>query len=99
MANTTSSNTTEDGCYRPLDHVASVIQAGYTVLLDVMQSRYYSLDPVGGRIWSLLCEGRDLQEIVSVLAQEYAGDTSRIAADVSALIGKLLTARLVEATN
>ena len=51
--------------------VAAQVVTGEAVLLDIESGEYFSLNPVGGRIWEL-CDGtRSTAEIVSVMCDEY----------------------------
>jgi hypothetical protein len=70
--------------------------SGETVLLELSRGVYYGLDEVGTRIWSLLADGRSLEETVDVLVEEYDVDRARGAADVLRLVGELEARRLLE---
>ena len=41
------------------------------VMMDPDQGRYYELDPVGARIWSLLETARPVAQLCDVLIEEY----------------------------
>ena len=69
---------------------------GEAVLLDLASERYFGLDPVGTRIWTLLGEDSRLQSVHERLCAEYDAEPDRIAADLLALVGKLAEAGLVE---
>jgi hypothetical protein len=69
---------------------------GEAVLLDLASERYFGLDPVGTRIWTLLGEDDHLQTVHDRLCAEYDAEPDRIAADLLALVGKLAEAGLVE---
>lgn len=65
------------------------------VLLSVETGRYFSLDPVGGRVWSL-CDGtRTVGDIVEVLAGEYEVSRVDLERDVRELLEDLKRERLV----
>ena len=68
---------------------------GESVLLDLSSERYFGLDPVGTRIWSLLEDHDSLQAIADILCEEYDADPERIGTDLVALIGQLRDAGLV----
>ncbi|HEY7876654.1 MAG TPA: PqqD family peptide modification chaperone, partial [Gemmatimonadaceae bacterium] len=55
----------------PPCHVLAATQGEETVLLDVERGRYYALNEVGSRIWSLVCEGVPFAGIVERLRAEY----------------------------
>ena len=47
-----------------------------TVMLDLANGTYYSLDPVGARMWQLLVEGKTLAAVCDTMVDEY--DVSRV---------------------
>ena len=66
------------------------------ILLDPASGEYFTLDDVGGRIWEL-CDGfRSVDEIASVLADEYDAPVDRIRADALELLTELRESQLVE---
>ena len=69
---------------------------GEAVLLDLTSERYFGLDPVGTRIWSLLSQEARLQQVFEVLCAEYEVEPSRLQTDLLALVGQLAEAGLVE---
>jgi coenzyme PQQ synthesis protein D (PqqD) len=80
----------------PAKHVLSAVHGTQTVLLDSRRGLYYSLDEVGGRIWTLLGEGCTPEAIVRQLAEEFAADPERIAHDVDDLLSTLRSKGMVE---
>lgn len=48
-----------------------------------------AVNEVAARIWDLIAEGRDQQEITDVLASEYLETREKIAEDVEEFIGNL----------
>jgi hypothetical protein len=62
---------------------------GEAVLLDLKNGKYYGLDAVGTRMWSLLAEyGRPLL-VVERMLQEFDVDVERLRADVLCWIDRL----------
>jgi len=70
-----------------------------TVILDLGSGMYFSLDPVGARIWQLLTEGHGLDGVVAALLNEYAVPEGELRQDVSSLIDELVSRGLVEITR
>jgi hypothetical protein len=68
---------------------------GETVLLDLNSESYFGLDEVGTRIWQLLQEGKDLQEVVNTMLEEYEVSAEQLHADLDELLNKLDEAGLV----
>lgn len=75
--------------------VAAQVVTGEAVLLDIESGEYFSLNPVGGRIWEL-CDGtRSTAEIVSVMCDEYDVAQDVVTADTDEILGELANAKLV----
>lgn len=62
---------------------------GEAVILELGSGRYFGLDEVGQRIWSMLVGRRSPAEIVDALLAEYDASADRIRADVTAFIDRL----------
>jgi len=73
---------------------------GEAVLLDLKSGRYFGLDAVGTRMWSLLAETGRPVEVIARMLQEFDVDEERLRADVLGWIDKLSARGLltVEAT-
>jgi hypothetical protein len=80
---------------RPAAHVVAACQGDRTVLLDYRRARYYGLDEVGSRIWSLLAQGESLDGIVSRLGAEYDAPAERLREDTDRLVEQLRTLGLL----
>jgi len=68
---------------------------GEAVLLDLSSGTYFGLNEVGTRVWQLLADGRDEDQIVATLIAEYEADPAVIARDVARLLGDLRSRRLI----
>lgn len=69
---------------------------GETVIIDLRSEQYFSLNPVGSRIWQLLGDGAQFDAIHSRLVSEYAVDGEQVRQDLLDLIARLQRAGLVE---
>ena len=49
-----------------------------TVLLQRQRGTYYSLDPMGTRVWTLLKDGRSALEICALLAEEFGVEKAEV---------------------
>lgn len=67
------------------------------VILDLDRSLYYSLDPVGARVFELVQEPMRLDAIVDTIVAEFEVDAPTARADVLALMDTLVAQKLVEA--
>ncbi len=77
------------------DHVMARQLGEECVMLDLESGTYFGLDPVGARVWQLLCEGRAVDEICDALALEYEAPRKTIAADVVRLPDELAAQGLI----
>jgi len=68
---------------------------GEAVLLDLSSGRYFGLNAVGTRIWTLLDTGTPVERIVQTIAEEYDADAAQIGRDVKALIDELASRGLI----
>jgi hypothetical protein len=69
---------------------------GETVILNLESGTYYSLDPVGTRIWSLIQESKTVGEIRDIILEEYEVEPDRCEQDIIALIEQLVDTGLVQ---
>jgi len=70
---------------------------GEAVLLDLRTERYFSLDDIGTRIWSLLTEHGTVDAVVAQMLQEYDVVEVVLRKDVEVLVGRLVEAGLLVA--
>lgn len=68
---------------------------GETLLIDTESGHYFSLDAIGGAIWSMLTEGRAEDEIAAALCRDYDVDGFTARRDVRALVARLEEERLL----
>lgn len=77
------------------ESVAAQFADGEAVLLDIESGQYFSLNPVGSRIWEL-CDGtRSATEIVSVICNEFDVAEDVAAVDTRDILRELEKAKLV----
>lgn len=77
------------------DTVLARIVGNETILLNLETSMYNSLNAVGGRFWALVTEGKDFQEILSILENEYSVDRAQLEADLRELSADLQRLKLL----
>ena len=80
----------------PAKHVITAVHGTRTVLLDSIAGRFYGLDDVGGRVWTLMGSGLTQNEIVERLVEEYDSNPTTIALDVTRLLTDLRSKKLLE---
>lgn len=80
---------------------ADVVQAqmgpGQTALLHMKTGQYHALNEVGSRIWILLDHLHSLEDLCTVLSEEYDVDPARCAEEVASYLATLHTSQLIEA--
>lgn len=73
----------------------STTLGGEVIILGLDDSKYYGLTSVGARIWELLKSPRTIEDILTVITDEYEVDRQRAEADVNALLADLQSRGLV----
>jgi hypothetical protein len=69
--------------------------SGEFVLLNLQSGVYYGLDAIGSRMWQLLTEQRDVDEVCAILIDEYETSSDVLRADVDRLVSELAEKGLV----
>ena len=77
------------------DQISSDL-GGEVAILDVKTGTYYGLDDVGARIWNLIHEPKNVEEIQEVLVKEYEVMPDRCQRDLLALLQRLADEDLIE---
>ena len=65
------------------------------VLLNLHSKRYFSLNETGTRVWGLIEQNAELDDIVRTLTAEYDVPESEARSEVTALVSELLAEGLV----
>lgn len=80
----------------PLDHiVASQLEDGDGVLVDLNTRQYFQLNETAMRIWRALEDGRPLDQIVEELKATYEVSDQRATASAERLLQQLRERKLV----
>lgn len=69
---------------------------GEAVLLHLDTGEYFGLDEVANRVWQLIVEKSDLDEVETAMRQEFEVDQDLLSNDLSRLIEDLLAKGLIE---
>jgi len=67
-----------------------------SAVLNMKNSVYYGLNPVGARIWSLLRQPRSVRELCDVIVNEYEVAREQCERDVLDLLEKMKVEGLIE---
>ena len=70
--------------------------AGETAILHLESGQYYGLNPAGARIWELLREPREAEEIREALLREFDVEPEICERDLMALLAELAGRGLIE---
>ncbi len=74
---------------RPSQHVVSSRLGDAGVLVHLKTNQIFELNITGVRIWELIGEGLDLDEVVGVLGAEFDGDIEQVRREVTDLVSAL----------
>lgn len=72
---------------------------GEVAILGLGAGTYYGLDEVGGRVWTLIQEPREVAEIREALLREYEVEPERCERDLISLLQQMADEGLVEVTD
>jgi hypothetical protein len=70
---------------------------GEAVLLSPQSGKYFGLNPVGTRIFTLLRQGHSREAVVEILIEEFEVDAQRAGQDLEGFLAELAEAGLVDA--
>lgn len=70
-----------------------------TVILHLGSGIYFGLDPIGTRIWQLICDGRHPSDICEALVAEYSQPRETIERDMGELLHELVKHRLISLSS
>lgn len=78
-----------DSRLNPLPQVLARRMPGGTVLVHLESNRIFELNETGARVWELIGEGLERDQIVQRLVQEFAVDTTRASTELDGLVADL----------
>jgi len=81
------------------DDLVSCDLDGETALMSAVNGKYYGLNPVGSRIWSLLEQARLVADICAFLRQEFKVGSSQCQHDVLFFLNELARDNLVKVVD
>lgn len=65
------------------------------VMMDMDKGKYFSLNPVATRIWDLLADPMSVEELCSLLMEEYEVEANQCQKDVEDVIEKMKKLNIV----
>ena len=78
-----------DSRLKPLPQVLARRMPGGTVLVHLESNRIFELNETGARVWELISEGLERDQVVQRLVQEFAVDATRVSNELDALVADL----------
>jgi len=81
--------------YKIPDNVLFQEVDGEAVLLALDEGFYYGLDELGTRIWKLIGEGLEMEQVVDVVVKEYAVERDQAREDIGKFLGELEESGLI----
>jgi Coenzyme PQQ synthesis protein D (PqqD) len=75
--------------------VAAKVIDGEAILINLSNGMYYSMDQVGGLIWTMISEGHSLAAIASAVAESYDVSAAQAQADLERVAAELVHENLV----
>jgi hypothetical protein len=67
-------------------HVMARVVGNESVLLNLETGTYFGLDPIGSRVWQLLEQNLELEEIKQRLLAEYEVTATKLDVDLQSLL-------------
>lgn len=82
--------------FRPNDaEVTAQVLDGEAIIINLSTGVYYSMDKVGGFLWTMIAEGHSSQEIVAAIIARYHASPEQVQADVERVAEELIRENLV----
>ena len=75
--------------------VAAKVVDGEAILINLTSGLYYSMDKVGGFVWSLFAPGSSIAQVADAVAARYSVPPAQAREDVRRLARELLEENLV----
>jgi hypothetical protein len=79
--------------------IAAPVGTEELVMLSVAAGRYYSLNPVGRRLWELLEQPRTVPELCAAISAEFEVDAQTCQADVVKFVTEMMDNGLLDAAD
>jgi hypothetical protein len=85
--------------FRISDAIRSTSSREGTVLLDLQQGRILSLNRLGSRVFEMLRDGRDVDQIAGEISNDFGVEADDVRADVLDFIRSLREHNVLSATG
>jgi len=75
--------------------VAAKVIDGEAIIMNLTNGVYYSMDGVGGLVWSLIEAGKSLEEMIRAVTAGYDTSRAQAEADIRSLLSQLVEEAVV----
>ncbi|MDY7031662.1 MAG: lasso peptide biosynthesis PqqD family chaperone [Thermodesulfobacteriota bacterium] len=82
-----------------VDRLISSDLDGETVMMSVENGKYYVIDSIGSRIWSILVSPHSVSDLCDILFEEFDVEKERCEHDVLDFINKLAEQNLIKVVD
>lgn len=72
---------------------------GEAIMINLATGAYYSLDRVGGDVWTVLEHGATVDDVVTALQGRYEGSAAEMTSGVRSLVDQLVAEELIVAAE
>ena len=79
----------------PSDHLRSFVDHDGAAILDINRDQFFSLNTVGAYIWNRLNEGKTIEQIAQLLAEETGAEVSVVLSDIDEFLTDLKSRQLL----
>jgi len=91
-----SSQLHDDSCLVANDQdVAAKVVDGEAILINLTSGLYYTMDKVGGFVWSMIVRGSSVEQVSEAVAARYSVPLAQAREDVRRLVRELLDEKLI----
>ena len=77
------------------ERASQAIMDGEAVVLNQETGEFYSLNPIGARIFDLAMRGSDVASIINALTTEYSASRDEVSANLETYLGELQAIGLI----
>lgn len=81
--------------YRRLENLIDGEIDNHQVIMHINNGKYFGLNPVGKRIWTLIEEPKTLEEIISILLLEYNISPEQCETEVKSFLERCVECEIV----
>lgn len=82
--------------YEPAHDVTWRDVDGELVVLDLIQGKYYTFNPIGARMWRAIeSDNENLISVVDEIVEKYGVERQKVLEDIEKYLQKMISAKLI----